>query len=255
MRVLHKGVLLSCCGTLLLAASAVPANGQQQTGGIEPSFTLQIGKRLAKLDAHRVALSGQIGRERSGDPEEAARITAGSLWLPRGIALSPRRVPICGPLELRFYVGIDGCPDGSILGEARSGTAFAEVDGFTDADYVFVNTGPERILAFMTIYNPAIVQEKVALEIHKLRGKKWSYRLDFRFSKSLMVIAGVPVKLRSFDIELDGIERAPGYLTLDRRCPKRGHFAYRSSLTFLNHDGTTSESSRRARLKCWGLRG
>lgn len=257
MRVLRKWavvVLLTCCG-MPLAASEVPANAQQPTSGIEPSFTLQIGKRVAKLDARRVALSGKIGRKSSGDAEEAAKITGGSLWLPRGIALNPRRVPVCGPGALRLYIGLEGCPDGSIIGHVRSGTALDEVDGFSDADYVFVNTGPEWILAFTTIYNPAIVQEKVALEIHKLRGRKWSYKLDFRLSRVLMVIAGVPVKLRSFDLELDGIERAPGYLTLDRRCPKRGHFAYRASLTFLHNDGATSESTRRAPLRCRGVRG
>lgn len=242
---------MSCCGAVLLAASAVPANSQQPTSEIDPSFFLQIGKHVAKLDARRVALSGRIGRGPSS-LTEAAQITGGSLWLPRGIALNPRRVPICGLGAFRLYPGIEGCPDGSIVGKATSGTAFAEVDGFTDADYVFVNTGPERILAFTTVYNPAIVQEKVALEIHRLRGKKWSYRLDFRLSKFLMVIAGVPVSLRSFDIELDGIERAPGYLTLDRRCPKRGRFAYRASLTFLHNDGTASEVSRRSRLRCRG---
>lgn len=251
MRTFRKTTALGLCGCVLPLVFALPAAGQQSPSDIKPSFDLKIGKRVAKLDTRRVALRGRIGRG-SSSAAEAAQITGGSLWLPRGIVLNARRVPICGPGAFWLYIGIEGCPEGSLVGKASSDTGFDEVDGFTDPYYVFVNTGPEWILAFTTIYNPAIVQEKVGIEVHKLHGKRWSYRLDFRFSNALMVVAGVPVKLRSFDIELDGIERAPGYLTLDRRCPKRGHFAYRASLSFLHNDGTTSESARRGRLRCRG---
>jgi hypothetical protein len=244
-------------GVLLPAGSVAPANGQQPAIELKPRFELTIGKRVAKRDVRRVALSGQIGHVQSGGAG-LSQITAGSMWLPRGFALHPGEIPACLP-GMRLRPGIDGCPDGSMLGELRNpGDGYDGVtdieDGFTDADYVFVNGGPRWIWAFMTIYKPALVQEPVAVAVHKLRGAKWSYRLDFRIPKVLLVIAWEQVSLRGFDLDLDGIEQAPGYLTLGRRCPKRGHFAYRASLTFQHHDNTTSEAHDRGSLKCRGGR-
>lgn len=252
MRVLRKWVALAVlAGVLLPAVSAAPAVGQLPTIELKPRLDLTIGKPKRNFNPRFAALVGRIRHVQSWSPDPS-QIISGSLWLPRGLALNPGAIPDCSRRS-RLYPGIEGCPDDSIVGQPRYGVAFTDIDDqFTDPDSVFVNGGPGRIWAFMTIYDPALVQELVAIEVHGLRGKKWSYRLDFRIPKVLMVVAGVPISLRSFDLELDGIERAPGYLTLNRRCPRRGHFAYRASLTFLHNDGTTSEASRRSQLRCRG---
>ncbi len=253
MRVLRNWALL-VVGVLAFAAPVTSANAQQPIIELKPRFDVTIGKPMRKLDARRAALSGQIRQVQSSD-EEPAQIAGGSLWLPRGLAFDQERASVC---RRSWYglPGVDSCPDDSILGRPDWGRAFdaatAEVDGFTEADYAYVNGEAGRIWAFMVIYNPALVQEPVRIEVRKLRGERWSYRLDFRLPQVLMVIGGVPTNLRSFDVEIDGIERAPGFLTLDRRCPKRGHFAYRASLTFLHSDGTTSKVGRRSRLRCHG---
>lgn len=257
MRVLRKWAapgLYTC--VLSLAVLVAPAAGQQPPIELEPSFTLTIGKHDAKLDARRVALSGRIGHLQP-EGSEPAQVIGGSLWLPRGLELRGGKFPTCPGETLRRDRSIDSCPRRSIVGKPSKGIAFDHagasfVDGFGHADYEFVNGGARRIWAFMTIYLPALVQEPVAIDVHELRGRRWSYRLDFKIPQVLIIVAGVPVSLFSFDFDFDGIERAPGYLTLDRRCPKRGHFAYRASLTFLHNDGATSEASRRDQLRCRG---
>jgi hypothetical protein len=257
MRVLRNWVVLGLVvGVSAPAVTAASVSAQQPTIELKPRFNVTIGASVRKGDARRAALSGRIRQVQPSGPEPA-QIAGGSLWLPRGLAFDPGKAAVC---RRSFFVpDIEPCPDDSILGKPSWARAFdavaAEVDDFTEADYVFVNGGAGRIWAFMTIYNPALVQEPVPVDVRALRGKRWSYRLDFKLPKVLMIIGGIPTNLRSFDVELDGVEQAPGYLTLNRRCPKRGHFAYRASLTFLHNDGTTSEASRRARLRCRGVRG
>lgn len=258
MRVLCKAVGLCLCACVLSLAAVAPTVGQQSPIELKPSFTLKTGKHVGKLDARRVALSGSIGHVQP-DRSEPAQVIGGSMWLPRGLELHGGKFPTCSGKLMRRYRSVDRCARGSILGMPDYGFAFdhakaSVVDGFGDAGFVIVNGGRRRIWAFMTIYNPALVQEPVAIDVHELRGRRWSHRLDFRIPQVLIIVAGVPVALRSFDIELDGIGRAPGYLTLNRRCPKGGHFAYRTSLAFLHNDGTTSEASRRGRLTCRGSR-
>lgn len=258
MRVLLKWVaLLSVTGVLTPVLDATPAFGQQPPIELKPRFELAIGKSARKADTRRAALSGRIRQVQPG-ALEPARVTGGSLWLPRGLAFNFGKAPVCR----RSFTHPPGelcAADDSIVGRPpSSGRAFDEtdeVDGFTDADYVYVNGGAGQMWAFTVIYNPALVQEPVPIKVRKPRGTRWSHRLDFRIPQILQVVGGIPISLRSFDVEIDGIELAPGYLTIARHCPKRGHFAYRASLTFLHDDGTVSEAARRGALTCRARRG
>ncbi len=249
---------MGLCACALSLPVVAPASGQQPPIELKPSFTLKIGKHVTKLDARSVALSGSIGHIQP-DGSEPAQVIGGSLWLPRGITLRGGELPSCSAKVVSRYRSVDACPRGSIVGRpshgiALDGASASIVDGFGHADYEFVNGGARRVWAFMTLYRPALVQEPVAIDLHRLRGRRWSYRLDFKIPQTLMIVAGVPVSLFSFDFDFDGIERAPGYITFDRRCPKRGHFAYRARLAFQHNDGTTSESSRRGPLVCRPVR-
>jgi hypothetical protein len=258
MRVLRGWVAPGLCACVLSLAAVAPAAGQQPPIELKPSFTLKVGKHVAKLGARHVALSGSIGHVQPAGVKPA-QIISGRLWLPRGLRLRGGDFPTCSGEVMRRDRNVDSCPRRSIVGRPSHGTfdhaSASVVDGFGHAEYQFVNGGARRIWAFMTLYNPAIVQEPVAIDVRELRGRRWSYRLDFKIPQTLMVIAGVPVSLFSFDFDLDGIERAPGYITLKRRCPKRSRLSYRASLTFLNNnDGTTSELTKKGAFACHGER-
>jgi len=256
VRVLSRLLGVTATVSALLAAGlAAPAAGQLPTVDVKPQFDLKLGKRVARTSARNATLTGSIGHTLAAYSDKPSIVSGGSLLLPRGLTFHGGSFPTCGRRLMLDEFGVDRCSERSIVGRPKSTArafdgASAVVDGFTDADYVFVNGGPRRIFAFTTIFAPAIVQEPVKFDLRKRQGRKWSYRVDFRFPEILRIVAGIPVVLRSVDVALDGIGQAPGYVTFDRRCPKRGYLVYRARLTFLHGDGTTTESGRRGRLIC-----
>ncbi len=240
---------------LLAIVLAVPA-GAQPAIEVKPRFELALGERLTNADAFGAKLEGRIGHNLPGDASELPIVVSGSLWLPRGLSFNGDEFPTCSSARLRSRDGVDGCPKRSIVGRPKAyGRAdgvgsVAVVDAFTDASYVFLNGGERRIWAYTTFFNPALVREPIAVDVRKLRGRRWSYRVEFVLPAVMRVVAGVPITLRTFDLAIDGVALAPGYLTSSRRCPKRGHLAYRADFSFLHGDGATSEASQRGRLWC-----
>lgn len=237
------------------AGGAAPAGAQPPEVDLHPGLELTLAREAGKSGQRDARLSGWIDH-RGTDGYEGPLVIGGSLTLPRGISFHGDAVPRCSATSIRDEQGTASCPRRSIVGRgAGRGRAFDDAaiaveDGFTDPDYEFVNGGRRRIWAVMTVYNPALFVEPMALELRRTGRAGSPYRIDFRIPAILRVIAGVPINVRTLDLMLDGIERAPGYLAFDGSCPKRHRLPYRASLTFEHGDGTISESSRRGRLAC-----
>jgi hypothetical protein len=256
MRVLRRSVGVGVGLAALLLATPGIAAGQQPAVDLAPSFRMVVGKHVEKLDARHAMLSGRFGVKPPDDGSEPPLLTGGSLLLPRGLSFHGGDFPICEPRRFRVEVSRE-CPEPTVVGAVsppafahRAAVALADSVEFSTAHYVFVNGGPRRISAHTTIYNPTLVRDWISFDISRLKAGRWSHRVTFRIPEILRVVAGVPVPWRSVAFEVDGLRRAPGYLTLGRRCPERGYLAYKASLTFIHNDNTVSEVARRARMRC-----
>jgi hypothetical protein len=183
-RVLGLAVLAS---TLVVGGSA-PAGGQQPALTVKSELKMTPKEAGTRKDPQGVAISGRLRVALPG-AVEGPTVLSGRMLVPRGIAFNGHRYPSCSLVTLRKEgTGMGVCPKRSIMGRSRN-----SIVDFGGPNVVFVNGGSRWLYAYVTLYNPAFVQEPVPIRIKRLRGPKWGYELSFEVPDIIQIVAGVPI--------------------------------------------------------------
>jgi hypothetical protein len=173
-------------------------------------------------------------------------VTGGTVFLPKHGRYNGGKYRKCGKRKLKRG-GPRACPRKSIMGKG-SGVAFADtVDAAPDV--VFVNGGAKRVWAYTTLYNPALVQEPIAINVRRIRHRRWGYRVSFKVPQVLQVVAGVPITLRSFRYNIGRRPYARNYI-VTTGCPRNKRYPYMAIASYLYNDNTTARSRTRSSVRC-----
>lgn len=225
-------VALAALAIAALVASAGP--GATTAAAQEPAPEV-------KMEVHSKVIPNRAGTPRNPQGVKIrfrGRLTSTPGFEPpivtHGYALFPRNgnyngddFPKCDPRELG-RTGPDACPKRSRIGFAR-GTALADTV-VTHPEIEIFNGGNEVAYAYVTLYNPSLVQEVVPARIEERKRGKWKYKVSVRIPVTLQVVAGVPIYPRS----LRGwVGR--GNLIETTSCPRSGRWPYRLKVWF--YDG------------------
>jgi hypothetical protein len=132
--------------------------------------------------------------------------------------------------------GEAACPKGSKIGHADA-TAYAD-NVITRPDIEIYNGGPKLALAYVTLYNPAFVQEAIPVRIQELRHPKWKYKVSFKVPESLQVVAGVPIAARSIKGTVGRKE-----IITTTGCPKSRRWPYVTKAFFSTGESYTYRDS------------
>ena len=233
-----------------LAAAAVvaaPATAQVPETTFTSKAKVTPKKAGTKKNPRGHQLSGSLTFRTVTQGVEPPIITGGDVLLPKGGTYNGGKYKSCSGSKMRAAQGTDVCDPKSIMGSGK-GVALADtVDAKPTVE--FVNGGKNKIWAFTTLYNPALVQEPVALNIKKLNSAKWGYRASFKVPKILQVVAGVPITLRSFNFNIGGKKYAKDYI-VTTSCPKSKKYPYEATASYLYNDGTTSKSTYKSTVAC-----
>jgi hypothetical protein len=233
----------------LMAAAATAAPSVAQVPVTEFTSKAQISPKKAgtKKNPQGVRLSGSMAFRTITQGVEPPIITGGDILIPKGGSYNGGRYKRCSGAAMRRAQSPDVCPKGSIMGSGR-GVAFADnVDA--KPRIVFVNGGRNILWAFTTLYNPALVQEPVALKIKKLRSGKWGYRASFTVPRVLRVVAGVPITLRSLRYSVGGKRHAREFITTTS-CPRSNKYPYEAIARYLYSDGTSASRTYKGSVAC-----
>jgi hypothetical protein len=233
----------------LVAAAVVAAPAMAQVPETTFNSVSKITPKKAGTKKHPqgVKLSGRLEFKTVTQGVEPPIITGGDVLLPKGGTYNGGKYKTCSGAKMRKEQTTDICPKASIMGSGK-GVAFADnVDA--KPTVTFVNGGKSTLWAFTTLYNPALVQEPIAIKIKKLSGSKWAYRASFRVPKVLQVVAGVPITLRSFNYNIGGKSYAREFITTTS-CPKSKKYPYEATAFYLYNDGTTASKKYASTVPC-----
>lgn len=246
-----------------LAAAAVlaaPATAQVPETTFTSKAKVTPKKAGTKKNPQGVQISGNLKFNTITQGVEPPIITGGDVLLPKAGSYNGGKYKSCSGSKMRNAQTWEVCPKESIMG-AGSGVAFADnVDA--KPDVVFVNGGASTLWAFTTLYNPALVQEPIAIKIKKLKSSKWGYRASFRVPEILQVVAGVPITLRDFSFKIGGkfkiigenkTRNASAYakdFITTTSCPKSKKYPYEATAFYEYQDGTTSSKKYTSTVPC-----
>jgi hypothetical protein len=234
--------------TIGVLLAPMPALGQEPP--YEFMASLSVTSQKGEKGKPRPALlAGRFGVDvRDGQTGESPTVMGWRLLLPKGFTFNGGRYPVCPKRRMPVGTWLDHCPKGAIVG----GTSYFVESPYpgTRPSTVFLNGGAQRIWAYMTIYYPALVREPAAIDVRRLRSRKWAYELTFKLPKIFIIVAGVPVRVNPLDFRVGGRKPAIDYWTVDRECPARGFRGYRASVSYVRNDGSAGESRHRGRLPC-----
>lgn len=121
-------------------------------------------------------------------------VTHGFALFPRNGNWNGGKYPKC-TLRILKREGVDGCPKRSRIGHADA-TAYAD-NVITRPDIEIFNGGQKLAFAYVTLYNPAFVQEPIPVRIQELKSGPWKYKASLKVPENLQVVAGVPIAARS----------------------------------------------------------
>jgi hypothetical protein len=245
----------------LAAAAVVAAPAMAQVP--ETTFTAKVNvtpkKAGTKKKPNGHQLSGSLKFKTVTQGVEPPIITGGDFLIPKGGVWGGGKYKTCSGAKMRRAQSTDVCPKESIVGSG-SGVAFADnVDAAPDV--VFVNGGKSTLWAFTTLYNPALVQEPIAVKITKASGK-WAYKGSFRVPQVLQIVAGVPVTLRDFSFKIGGKFKLPGsgkttnaskyapLLIASTKCPKSKKAPYEATAHYLYNTGQTASKTYKSTISC-----
>lgn len=234
-----------------LAAAAVvaaPAMAQEKpVTTFKSTATITPKKAGTKKNPQGIKISGKLEFETITQGVEPPIITGGDVLLPKGGTYNGGKYKSCSGAAMRKAQSIDPCPKTSLMGKG-SGVALADtVDAKPTVE--FVNGGKSTIWAFTTLYNPALVQEPIAINVKKLNSAKWGYRASFKVPKILQVVAGVPITLRNFKFNIGGKSYAKDYI-VTTSCPKSKKYPYEATASYLYSDGQTGTSTYKSTVPC-----
>jgi hypothetical protein len=116
--------------------------------------------------------------------------------------------------------GPSGCPRTSLMGSAVA-TGMADTVG-ARVDLLIFNGGDDRKFVYATLNNPARVRETLIVESTKLQGSgPWAHRETIRVPASLQIVAGIPLRLTKFRMQIGGKSYAKDYVA-STSCPQGG---------------------------------
>jgi len=233
-----------------LAAAAVvaaPAAAQVPETTFEATAKVTPKKAGTKKNPQGIQISGSLKFNTVTQGVEPPIITGGDVLIAKGGTYNGGKYKSCSGAKMRRAQSTDVCPKTSIMGNGR-GVALADT---VDAKptVTFVNGGKNVLWAFTTLYNPALVQEPIAIKIKKLSSSKWGYRASFRVPKILQVVAGVPITLRSFNFKIGRKPYARDFL-VTTSCPKSKKYPYEATAFYLYNDGTTASKKYSSTVAC-----
>lgn len=145
-------------------------------------------------------------------------VTHGYALFPRNGSWNGGKYPKCTEAALDRK-GVGACPKGSRIGHADA-TAYAD-NVITRPDIEIFNGGQKLALAYVTLYNPAFVQEALPIRIQEIKSGPWKYKASLKVPENLQVVAGVPIAARSIK---GWIGR--GDLITTTSCPKNRRWPY-----------------------------
>lgn len=162
-------------------------------------------------------------------------VTHGYALFPRHGNYNGGKYPKC-TREILDRKGPDGCPKGSKMGHFDA-TAYADTVITRPTIDVF-NGGQKISFGFVTLYNPAFVQQAVPARIQELPRGKWKYKVSVAIPENLQVVAGVPIAARSIK---GWVGR--GNLIESTSCPKSRRVPFEVTAFFTTGDSYTHRDS------------
>lgn len=206
--------------SMLVAVGVLAAPSVAQSP-VQTTFTIDAevvpNKAGTPKDPQGVKIRGSA-RFHSPPGVEPPVVTHGYALFPRNGDWNGGKFPKCTEAALDRR-GVDACPKGSRIGHADA-TAYAD-NVVTRPDIEVFNGGQKLALAYVTLYNPAFVQEAIPIRIQKIRSGPWKYKASLKVPENLQVVAGVPIAARSIK---GWIGR--GKLITTTSCPKSRRWPY-----------------------------
>jgi len=200
-----------------VAAIAVAAFAQQ----IQTTFTVDAqvipNKAGTPKDPQGVKIKASA-RFFTPDGVEKPVVTHGYALFPRAGDYNPQLFPRCSAKTLDRD-GPEKCPEGSQIGAARA-SAYADTI-ITYPKIEIFNGGRKVAFAYVTLYQPALVQIAVPARIEELPRGMWKYKVSVRIPRVLQVVAGVPIAARSIKGWV-----GKGNLITTTSCPKSRRWPY-----------------------------
>ncbi len=244
---MRKLAVLTGAAVAISAMAVAPAMGQTPVTEFKSSAQVVPKKAGTKKNPQGVTIKGSLAFKTITQGVEPPIITGGTVYLPKYGKYNGGKYATCSKRTMKRDDSVKNCPKKSIMGKG-SGSALADT---VDArpTVVFVNGGASTLWAFTTLYNPALVQEPIAVKIKKLRHPKWGYKASFQVPKVLQVVAGVPVTLTSFKYAVGGKSYAKDYI-VTTGCPKSKKYPYQATANYLYNDNTTSKSTYNGTTPC-----
>jgi len=203
----------------VVAAIAVGALAQDPK--VQTTFTIDAdvipNKAGTPKDPQGVKIKASA-RFFSPEGVEPPIVTRGYALFPRAGDYNPQLFPRCSKRTLDRD-GPRFCPKGSQIGAARA-TAYAD-SIITRPKIEIFNGGPKVAFAYVTLYQPALVQTAVPAQIQELPRGMWKYKVSVKIPEALQVVAGVPIAARSIKGWV-----GKGELITSTSCPKSRRWPY-----------------------------
>lgn len=232
---------------MAMAVNVAPAAAQDKpVTKFTSKAKIKPMKAGTKRNPRGIMIAGNLRFNTITPGVEPPIVTGGTVFLPKYGRYRGGRYAKCSKRTLQRR-GPRGCPKRSIMGKGR-GVAFADtVDAEPTVE--FVNGGGKRIWAFTTLYNPALVEEPIAINIRRIKHRRWGYRVSFKVPRVLQVIGGVPVTLRSFNYNIGRRPWARNYI-VTTGCPRNKRYPYMAIASYLYSDNTRARSRTRSTVRC-----
>lgn len=209
---MRKIPALLATGVAAVALAAAPAAAQFVQPETTFTFKGKVTPKKAgtKKNPQGVRLNGEVRFTTITQGVEPPIVVGSDIFLPKTGAWNGGKYKTCSKRTLERK-GPSGCNRKSIMGKA-SGVAFADT---VDAKptVTLVNGGKSKLYAYTVLYHPTLVKEPVVLNIKKLRGSKWGYKVSFRVPETLQIVAGVPITLRYLKFAVGGKPYAKKLIT------------------------------------------
>jgi hypothetical protein len=203
----------------VVAALAVGAIAQD--GEVQTTFTVDAevipNKAGTPKDPQGVKIKASA-RFFSPEGVDPPIVTHGYALFPRAGDYNPQLFPRCDKRTLDRD-GPDYCPDGSQIGAARA-SAYADTI-ITYPKIEIFNGGKKLAFAYVTLYQPALVQTALPARIEEIPRGIWKYKVSVKIPEVLQVVAGVPIAARSIKGWV-----GKGDLITTFACPKSRRWPY-----------------------------
>jgi len=244
---MRKFVALLAVMAAVGMVAAVPAMAQLPDTSVKVDAKVSPKKAGTKKKPKGINLSGKVTWTTEVGFEPPV-ITGATVFISKGGRYNGGSHAKCSKKKLQRDGGPNNCPKKSIVGKA-TGLALADTVP-TKPKVVIVNGGATSAFLYTTLYHPALVQEPVPVKIKKQTGK-WAYRMDITVPENLLIVAGVPIALKTFNFEVGKSGKRPwakNYIQTTS-CPKGG-WTFDLETRYRYNDGSTSSSQYGDSVPC-----